>query len=67
MLFPKKERKIIIAGEKGILLWDDTVLEGDKLRLYNKGAFYDNKSGKIEYSSDNSFKSLKVKFLSSNG
>ena len=60
MLFPIKERKIVLAGEKAILIWDDMGLDGEKLRVYNKAALNVNTSGKIEYSSDDSFKSFNV-------
>ena len=60
MLFPIKERKIVLAGEKAILMWDDMGLDGEKLRLYNKTALNVNTGGKIKYSSDDSFKSFKV-------
>ena len=60
MLFPRKERKIIIAGEKAILLWDDTVPEHQKLSLFNKNASYDKETGKIEYSSGDSFEIVEV-------
>lgn len=60
MLYPIKERKIILAGDKAILLWDDMALDGNKLRLYNKRTFYDKKSGILKYTSDNSFKPLEV-------
>ena len=60
MLFPIKERKIVLAGEKAILIWDDMGLDGEKMRLYNKTALNVNTSGKIEYTSDDSFKSFKV-------
>ena len=61
MLCPIKERKIFIAGEKAILLWDDMAINGNKLKLYNnKIVSYDSKSGNLEYPSNNSIKTLTV-------
>ncbi|HZK71879.1 MAG TPA: Gfo/Idh/MocA family oxidoreductase, partial [Clostridia bacterium] len=47
MLWPKKERKIIIAGSDSILLWDDC--SEDKLRIYNKSAQYDILTDTVKY------------------
>jgi len=58
MLFPIKERKIIITGSKKILYWDDTI--DDKVKIYNKSAAYNNKSEKIEYQIENNFEVVPV-------
>src|SRR3989339_89886 len=47
MLFPEKERKVIVTGDKKILYWDDTM--EDKLKIYNKSAFFDKESDTFKY------------------
>jgi predicted dehydrogenase len=47
MLWPQKERKIIIAGSDSILLWDDC--SEDKLCLYDKSAQYDIVTDTVKY------------------
>ena len=59
MLYPVKERKIIIAGEKAILLWDNIALDGNRLKLYNYKVCHDTKGNKM-YVPENSFKILEV-------
>ena len=58
MLFPIKERKIIVTGDKKILHWDDTI--EDKLKIYSKNAFFNPKSQTIKYNDDIKFEILKV-------
>ena len=60
MLQPTKERKIILTGDKAILLWDDMALDGNKLKFYNKNVFYDKKEEKFEYKSNGPSILLKV-------
>ena len=60
MLQPTKERKIILTGDKAILLWDDMALDGNKLKFYNKNVFYNKEEEKFEYKSNVPSTLLKV-------
>ena len=58
MLFPVKERKIVITGTKRILYWDDTA--ADKLKIYNKSAVFDTKSKTFKYKLEKDFETVAV-------
>lgn len=51
LLFPVKERKIIIVGDKKIAYWDYTAK--DKIRIYGKSARYSENMKKVEYQISN--------------
>lgn len=58
MLFPVKERKIALAGDKKIIYWNDC--EEDKLRIYNKCAAFDGNTRRVKYNSNIIMEKLKV-------
>lgn len=58
MLFPKKVRTVIVAGEKGLLLWDD--ISEDKLTIYKKRAAYNSAIGRIVYQTGEEIEKIKV-------
>jgi predicted dehydrogenase len=47
LIFPNKERKIIITGDKSIVHWDYTAK--DKIRVYNKSAEFEAGTGRVDY------------------
>lgn len=51
LLFPVKERKIIIVGDKKIAYWDYTAK--DKIKIYEKSARYSEDAKKVEYQISN--------------
>lgn len=56
MLFPIKERKIVITGDRKILLWDDIIEE--KIRIWKKQVGLDPTTGRLTYDVEDSYTRL---------
>jgi predicted dehydrogenase len=48
LLFPEKERKIIISGRNKILMWNDLVT--NKIRVFSKSARWEERDRRVEFS-----------------
>ncbi len=47
LLFPKKERKVIVAGDERLLCWDDT--KDEKVQIFHKSAVWNEQSKHVQY------------------